>query len=80
LHSSGNCSKELSPDDREAVEADLEVIQEEAEKPQPPPPQRVRPALRRLKQALIGAVAGLEAGTKQETIDLIDMAQKAITG
>jgi len=71
---------ELSPDDRESLEADLEVIEEEAAAPQPRPG-RLRPILRRLKQALIGgAVAGLEAGTKQETIDLIDMAQKALTG
>ena len=71
---------ELSPEDRKAVGADLEVIEEEAATAQPRPG-RLETVLRRLKQALVGgAVAGLEAGMKEETIDLIDMAQKAITG
>jgi hypothetical protein len=71
---------ELSPDDREALEADLDVIEEEAANPQPRP-QRVRPILRRLREVLTkGVLSGVELGAKQETIDLIDAAQKAITG
>jgi hypothetical protein len=58
---------QLDPDDREAVEADIEVIEEEAAAPQPRL-QRVRPLLRRLRAALVsGALSGAEAGAKQET-------------
>jgi hypothetical protein len=71
---------ELSPDDREELEADLDALEEEAGSPQPTP-QRIRPILRRFKDALVkGALSGLEVAAKQESIDLIDMGQKAITG
>jgi hypothetical protein len=71
---------ELSPDDQEELEADLDVLEEEAGSPQPKP-QRVRPILRRLKDALIkGTVAGAEVAAKQETIHLIEQAQKANSG
>jgi hypothetical protein len=73
-------SVKLDPDDREAVEADVEVIEEEAATPQPRP-QRLRPLLRRLETALVsGALSGAEAGAKQETLHLVEIAQKAITG
>jgi hypothetical protein len=71
---------ELSPDDREGLEADLDVLEEEAATPQPRP-QRVRPILRRLKGALLtGALSGAQVAAKQETIHWIEMADKALTG
>jgi hypothetical protein len=69
---------DLSPEDREELDADLDVLEEEAGSPQPKP-QRVRPILRRLKGALLtGALRGAEIGAKQEVIHLIEMGQKAI--
>jgi hypothetical protein len=66
----------VSPDDREAIEADLEVIEEEAGTPQPRWA-RLRPFLRRLRGVIEkGALAGIEAGTKQEVIHLIEQAQQ----
>jgi hypothetical protein len=66
----------LSPDDREAIEADLEVIEEEATTDQPRPG-RLRPFLRRLRGVLEkGVLAGIEVGAKQETIHLIEQAQQ----
>ena len=70
---------ELSTDDREGLEADLDVLEEEAGSAQPRP-QRVRPILRRLKDALVkGALAGAQVAAKQETIHLIEMGEKALT-
>jgi hypothetical protein len=67
---------ELSPEDREELDADLDVLEEEAGSPLPKP-QRVRPILRRLKGALLtGAVKGAEIGAKQEVIHLIEQAQQ----
>jgi hypothetical protein len=67
---------ELSPDDRESLEADIEVIEEEAAAAQPKAG-RLRSALRRLKDALFkGALAGIEVGAKQETIHLMEQAQQ----
>ena len=71
---------ELTPDDREGLEADLDVLEEEAATPQPRP-QRVRPILRRLKDSLVtGTLAGAQIAAKQETIHLIEMGEKALTG
>jgi hypothetical protein len=71
---------ELSPDDRESLDADLEVIEEEAAAAQPRAG-RMRSALRRLKDALFkGALAGAEVGAKQEVIHLIEQAQQALPG
>jgi hypothetical protein len=71
---------ELSDEEREDIEADLDTVEEEASTPQPRP-QRVRPLLRRLQVALTaGALSGAEAGAKEEVIHLIDAAQRAITG
>lgn len=71
---------DLSDQDREDIKADLEIVEEEASSPQQRP-QRVRAVLRRLQAAVIGgAPAGAEAGTKDEVIQLIDGAQRAITG
>jgi hypothetical protein len=67
---------EVSPDDREAIEADLEVIEEEAGATQPRWA-RLRPFLRRLRGVIEkGALAGIEAGAKQEVIHLIEQAQQ----
>jgi len=64
----------LSDDDREAIEVDVDVLEEEAQATQPKP-KRLRALLGRLKGVLIGgALAGIEAGTKDETIHLIEMA------
>jgi hypothetical protein len=69
---------DVSDDDREAIEVDLDVIEEETKAAQPRP-KRLRALLLRLGAALTtGALAGVEAGTKQETIHLIEMAQKAL--
>jgi hypothetical protein len=71
---------ELSRDDREELETDLDVLEEEARSAQPRP-QRVRAILRRLKGALVtGALAGAQVAAKQETIHLIEIGEKAITG
>jgi hypothetical protein len=71
---------DLSDQDREDIDADLEIVEEEASSPHPRP-QRVRAVLRRLQGAVIGGtLAGAEAGTKDEVIHLIDAAQRAITG
>jgi hypothetical protein len=70
----------ITPDDREELEADLDVLEEEAGSPRPRP-QRVKPILRRLGNALFkGALSGAEVVGKDETIHLVEMAQKAITG
>lgn len=70
----------LPEDDREEIEADLGVIEEEAATGQPRS-QRIRPLLRRLRVALTGgALAGAEAGAREEVIQLIDAVQRAITG
>jgi hypothetical protein len=69
-------SADLPSDDREAIEADLEVIEEEGATGQPRPG-RLRPFLRRLRGVLEkGALAGIEAGAKQEVIHLIEQAQQ----
>jgi hypothetical protein len=69
---------DLSDDDRDAIEVDLDVIEEEAGAAQPRS-KRLRALLGRLGAALTtGVLAGVEAGTKQETIQLIEMAQKAL--
>jgi hypothetical protein len=71
---------DLSDEGREDIEADLEIVEEEASTPQPRP-WRVRPLLRRLQLAVTGgALAGAEAGAKEEVIHLIDAAQRAISG
>ena len=71
---------ELDSDDREAVQADVEVIEEEAAAAQSRPG-RLRPLLRRLRDALVsGALSGVEVGAKQEALHLIEMAQKALPG
>jgi hypothetical protein len=71
---------ELSPDDREALDADLEVIEEEAANPQPRA-KWLRPALQRLRGALTtGALKGAEVGARQEVIHLIEQAQQALPG
>jgi hypothetical protein len=71
---------DLPADDREAIEADLEVIEEEAATDQPRPG-RLRPFLRRLRDVLEkGALAGIQVGTKQEVIHLIEQAQQALPG
>jgi hypothetical protein len=57
---------ELSTADREGLEADLDVLEEEAAAPQPRP-QRLRPILRRLKDALFnGALSGAELGPSKK--------------
>jgi hypothetical protein len=67
---------DLPDDDRESIEADLEVIEGEAASDQPRW-QRLRPFLRRLRGVVEkGVLAGIEAGTKQETIHLIEQAQQ----
>ena len=69
-------SAELSRDDREELEADLEVIEGEATAAQPRLG-RLGPFLRRLKAGLVtGTLSGIEAGTKQEVIQLIEQAQQ----
>jgi hypothetical protein len=69
---------DLSPHEREDLEADLDVLEEEAGSPQPKP-QRIRPILRRLKGVLTtGVLGGLGVAAKKETIDLIDLGQKAL--
>jgi hypothetical protein len=70
----------LPENDREEIEADLGMIEEEAATGQPRS-QRIRPLLRRLQVALTaGALAGAEAGAREEVIQLIDAVQRAITG
>jgi hypothetical protein len=71
---------ELSTDDREGLEADLDALEKR--------PRHLSQDLsgydrycRRLKDALVnGALSGAELGAKQETIHLIEMAQKALPG
>jgi hypothetical protein len=64
--------------DREAIEVDLDVIEEEGAAAQPRA-RRLRALLLRLQGVLIGSVlAGVEASTKQEAIQLIEVAQKAL--
>lgn len=71
---------DLPEDDREAVEADLGVIEDESAAAQQRP-ERLRPLLRRLQGVLVtGALTGAEAGAKDEVIHLIDAAQRAIGG
>ena len=71
---------QLDPDDREAAEADVEAIEEEAAAAQPRAT-RVRPLMRRLQAALAtGAFSGAEVGAKQETLHLLELARKAIIG
>jgi hypothetical protein len=69
---------DLSDGDRNDIEVNLELIDEEVAAAQPKP-KRLRALLHGLYGALIGgALAGVEAGTKQETIHLIEMAQNAL--
>jgi hypothetical protein len=69
---------DVSPDDRETIEVDLEVIEEEATAAKPRWA-RLRPFLRRLRGVLEkGALAGLELSTKQDVTHLIDKAEHAI--
>jgi hypothetical protein len=68
----------LSDDDREAIEVDVDVLEEETQAVQPKP-KRLRALLLRLGAALTtGALAGIQAGTKQETLQAIEMAQKGL--
>lgn len=70
---------ELREDEREAVEADLSVIEDEAATPQPRP-ERLRPLLRRLRATVLtGALIGVEAGAKQQVVNLIDATHQALT-
>jgi len=69
---------DVSPDDREEIKADLEVIEEEATAAKPRWA-RLRPFLRRLRGVLEkGALAAIEASTKQDVTHLIDKAEHAI--
>jgi hypothetical protein len=69
---------DLSDDDREAIEVDVDVIEQDTRAAQPKP-KRLRALLLRLGAALTtGALAGIEAGTKQETLQASEMAQKAL--
>ncbi|HEY9379402.1 MAG TPA: hypothetical protein VIQ02_20170 [Jiangellaceae bacterium] len=71
---------ELSQDEREELEADLGVVEDEAAAPQPRP-QRLRPAFRRLSVALTtGVLAGVEVTAKEEVTQLLDAAQRMLPG